>query len=84
MNKKVLCIGREFEKKWNKKTKSQGTIGSGNLWWDKEDGKNPNWLFQNKATKKSHYNLKLIDIQKLKINAEKTSRNWGFVVCFNV
>ena len=75
-------IGRNFEKRWAKKSSSKVTIGSGNLWFDKEDCKNSNWLFQTKATKKDVYSLNLNDIVKLKQNAKKTKRDWAFVIEF--
>lgn len=76
-------IGRKFEKSWAKKTNSKVTIGSGNLWFQKEDCQNKNWLFQNKATDKDYYTLKKSDLEKLKNNANKISRKYAFVIEFN-
>lgn len=76
-------IGKTFEKKWAKKTGSKVTIGSGNLWFDKEDCKNAKWIFQNKATTKDYYNLRLVDLIKLQTSASKTNRKWAFAIEFS-
>jgi len=82
MNKRH-AIGKSLEKRTAKKSKGKVTIGSGNIWFDKEDCKNEDWLFQCKATDKDKYTLKLLDIDKLIKNSKKTERNWAFVVEFN-
>jgi len=76
-------MGKSLETRTAKKVKGKVTIGSGNLWFDKEDVKNSSWLFQTKATAKDKYSLKLVDINKLITNAKKTNRKWAFVVEFN-
>lgn len=76
-------IGRKFEGRWSKRVKGRTTLGSGNLWWDKEDVKCADWLFQNKATDNSYFVLKFSDLKKLEENAEKTKRKSAFVIEFN-
>jgi hypothetical protein len=76
-------LGKSFEKKWAKKARAKTTIASGSIWFDKEDCKNPEWLFQNKATFKDNFVLKLKDLTKLRNNAKKTERKWAFVIQFN-
>ena len=76
-------IGKALEKRIAKSIGGKRTIGSGNLWFDKEDVKNSEWLIQTKATDKEFYNLKSIDIKKLIVNSKKTHRKWAFVIEFN-
>lgn len=75
-------FGRKFEKRFAKKVGGRPTIASGALFFDKEDVKNTEWLFQTKATKGNSYILKRTDLTKLISNAKKTERFWGFVVEF--
>ena len=76
-------IGKSLEKRVAKKVGGNVTIGSGNLWFDKEDVKSKDWLIQTKATDKDFYTLKVSDINKVIVNARLTHRKWAFVVEFN-
>jgi hypothetical protein len=75
-------FGRKFEKTFAEKIGARATIGSGSLWFQKEDVIGKNWLFQCKATKNDYFVLRLEDINMLINNAKKTERSWGFVVEF--
>lgn len=76
-------IGKSLEKRTAKRVGGKVTIGSGNLWFSKEDIISKSWLIQTKATDKDNYSLKLVDLMKVINNAAKTNRKWAFVVEFN-
>jgi len=77
-----MDLGRKFEKKWSKLSKSKLTINSGTLWFSKEDTINDYWLYQCKATTKDYFSIRYEDIKQLKRNANKKGLNWAFVISF--
>lgn len=81
-----------MSRKWDRKEKQKHekkvmqrlgftpTVGSGNQWWDKEDGKCDAMLAQLKATKLDSQSLKREDIRKLMENAALVNKTPVFVM----
>lgn len=73
--------GRDYEKKRAAKGMDL-TRGSGSVWYDKEDGREGNFLCQLKRTERDSFSVKRPDFEQLQSNANAQGLDAAFLIKF--